>query len=308
MKSVGVIIGRFQTPELHPGHHYLIAEVMGNHGHICILVGTRNAQPTARDPLDFETRRLMLKKHYPKATVRRLDDCATDELWSRQIDNILVETFPEMTAVLYGSRDSFLKSYNGTHACKMIREVSGISATVLRTDAGRIPQESAAFRSGVIYGTAKRFPTSYQTVDIAILHAGRQEVLLARKEYDAPLWRFVGGFVDPADETLECAAKREAQEETGKILIADIKYAGSLRVADFRYRGQSDQVMTSFFMAQYVSGDPIPTDDISELAWYPLEGVMDILVPQHKPLGEMLLRFTVQQARIALKEESHVSR
>lgn len=294
MASIGVVIGRFQAHDLHPGHHYLIAKVMKRHESVCILVGTRNAQPTVRDPLDFETRRLMIEQHYPAAVVMRLDDCITNKAWSLQVDGMLAQKFPGMPATLYGSRDSFVSAYSGAYPCKVVSEVPHMSATALRTGVARTPEKTASFRAGVIYGAAQRFPTSYQTVDIAVLNTPRQEVLLARKEHDAPLWRFIGGFVDPHDATLEYAARREASEETGMIEIGNVKYCASVRIPDFRYRGQQDQIMTSFFTAEYIFGRPVASDDIVEVAWHPLKGMSDLLMPHHKPLGEALTRFIEQ--------------
>lgn len=291
MASVGVIVGRFQAPDLHPGHHYLIAEVLKRHERVCILVGTRDAQPTVRDPLDFETRRLMIRRHYPAAVIRRVDDRAANDVWSRQVDALLLQEFPGMPVTLYGSRDSFVNAYSGSFPCAVIGAVPHISATALRESAACAPEESSAFRAGVIYGAAQRFPTAYPTVDVAILNTPRQEVLLARKEHDAPLWRFVGGFVDPQDETFEYAARREASEETGMIEIGDVRYVTSARIPDFRYRGQRDQIITSFFAAEYVFGRPVATDDIAELAWHPVKSMTDLLLPHHKQLGEALMRF-----------------
>lgn len=291
MASVGVVIGRFQTPDLHPGHHYLIAEVLKRHEQVCVLVGTRDAQPTNRDPLDYETRRVMIKRHYPRAVILRLDDRGSDTIWSRQVDAILAREFPGMPVTLYGSRDSFISAYTGKVPCVVIGAVPHISATELRESVARAPEESSAFRAGIIYGAAQRFPTTYPTVDIAILNTSRQEVLLARKEHDARLWRFIGGFVDPKDATLEYAARREASEETGMIEIANLRYVASARIADFRYRGQRDQIITSFFVAEYVFGRPVASDDIAELEWHPLKDMTGLLLPEHKPLGEALVRF-----------------
>ena len=58
-----------------------------------------------------------------------------------------------------------------------------------------------------------RYPTSYTTVDIAIMDDERKSIWLGRKKGET-LYRFIGGFSDPTTESLEADAKRETLEET----------------------------------------------------------------------------------------------
>ena len=49
--SVGVIVGRFQTPYLHEGHCKLIDTAMKNHYKVLIFIGVSSTKNTIRDTL-----------------------------------------------------------------------------------------------------------------------------------------------------------------------------------------------------------------------------------------------------------------
>ena len=52
----GVIIGRFQTSDLHSEHIKLIKYVLNRHQKVIILLGISPVLGTRRNPLDFQTR------------------------------------------------------------------------------------------------------------------------------------------------------------------------------------------------------------------------------------------------------------
>ncbi len=57
--EIGVVVGRFQVPELHPAHRDFIKEVESRHSRLIIFVGV-HPFPSAKDnPLDFHTRAAM---------------------------------------------------------------------------------------------------------------------------------------------------------------------------------------------------------------------------------------------------------
>ena len=110
-----------------------------------------------------------------------------------------------------------------------------------------------------------RYPTVFATVDVVIRKGDK--LLLGRKSHQSK-FRFVGGFADPAfDNSYEDAAKREAKEETG-IDVQSVKYLGSTRIDDPRYRNTPDCIITHLFEATEWSGEPVASDDIAELKWF----------------------------------------
>lgn len=52
--SVGVIVGRFQTPYLHEGHTKLIDEVIKKHTNTVIFIGCNSLDANKRYPLEYQ--------------------------------------------------------------------------------------------------------------------------------------------------------------------------------------------------------------------------------------------------------------
>lgn len=280
MTSYAVIIGRFQVADLHAGHRYLIDTAIKSHDQLLIILGVTGGEATNRNPLDAKTREQMIKRHYPNAIVRTLNDQASDEVWSQKLDAIITE-ITLGTATIYGSRDCFASHYRGRYKVELLNEIPMISGERSRRGIADRPLDDQIFRLGMIYAQQIRFPASYQTVDIVVYRKETGEILLGRKD-DETTWRFIGGFVDPTDESLELAAKRECYEETGGIEIDMPKYIGSTRINDHRYRNSDDGIMTAIFTAQYIFGAPRATDDLAELKWVRIEDVEAQLAPNHQ--------------------------
>lgn len=139
-------------------------------------------------------------------------------------------------------------------------------------------------------------PYVFPTVDVAIYRDvdGRpvelqhneakaigREWLLVRKPAEK-LWRLCGGFVDVADESFEMAARREVHEELG-CEVGRLRYVGSFRVDDPRYREKLDKIVTALFVAAYVDGPIRPADDVGEAQWFSTVDLNQIVV-EHRPL------------------------
>jgi len=131
----------------------------------------------------------------------------------------------------------------------------------------------------------KRYPTVFPTVDVVIEHGGK--LLLGRKAHQEK-FRFVGGFADPAlDNSYEESAMREAKEETS-LTVTKVKYLGSTRIDDPRYRGTPDCIITDLFSAEEWEGTPVASDDIAELKWFPRAEISaETFVDEHHVLWEL---------------------
>lgn len=289
---LSVVIGRFQTPYLHEGHLEILREAQNHSENLLILIGCTAASGTDKNPLDFKTRKALFNLN---CEILPLHDCPSDKDWSDKIDSIIADLgFEEAT--IFGGRDNSIDGYYlGKHKIKVIDERGGKSATALRKLAAEEPRDSSDFRAGIIYHALNRYPIVYSTVDVAIYcldNYGNLDSILMGKKGDK--FNFVGGFVDPQDESLQHAAYRELQEETGLKengrTLVDMKYEFSSKVQDRRYNGTKDSIMTHFFGAWMLRPElpdfsKISDKEFKEFAWIPAnEKSLDLIADCHKSL------------------------
>lgn len=289
--SVGVVIGRFQTPHLTAGHIRLLDIAVEENHDLLILVGEMPTLPNSRNPLPFYVRRAMLAERYPHAVILPVQDARSDEVWSRRVDSAIQTAFPLRHAVLYGGRDSFAPFYSGRHPVLDLSYLndepclSGSDERLLLSDHWR---DSEDFRAGMIHATMRLPGRVYPTVDIAVVRG--DELLIAQKPGENK-WRFPGGFVDPSDASLEAAARRELHEETG-LTAESLRYVSSFMINDWRNRGAPEyKVCTSLFLAVAERGAPVASDDIAAVIWQSMRTLDENeIVEEHRPLYLAVLR------------------
>ena len=194
----GVIIGRFQTPELHSEHIKLIQYVLDRHEKVILFLGVSSTLANKKHPMDFITRKYMIEEQFgiSKLIIMPLSDNKSDEIWSKQLDSKIKEVFPLGSVTIYGSRDSFIPYYKGINKTLELQPDVFVSATDIRELASKKVISSSEFRAGIIYSVYNQFPVVYSTVDIAIIKDN--EILLGQKLGETE-WRFIGGFVDVTD-------------------------------------------------------------------------------------------------------------
>lgn len=290
---VGVIVGRFQVNDLHEAHRQIIQQVVDTHDKVAIFLGAGPVIGDTDDPMDYETRKKMMQEAFPDISISVIFDQESDDVWSKDLDKRISEIFPFGKVTLYGGRDSFLKTYTGKHKGVELEQTIFVSGTAVRKSLSHKIMAHPAFRAGVIYSAYQKYPTSYQTVDLAVV-TDSGKLVLGKKPHQNK-YRFMGGFVDPTDNSLEAAAKREFKEEAGSSEVSDLEYVSSFRVDDWRYRYRRDKIMTTLFLGKHIFGTFRPGDDIEEVRLFDVEDllkegwILENMMAEHIPLAIHLI-------------------
>lgn len=272
----GVIVGRFQVAELHQGHRDLIDTVVAKHRKVIIVLGRSPLPNSWSNPLDYQARMQMIQEAYPDVVIAYINDIHNNERWSYNLDKIITDILtPTQTALLYGSRDSFIPYYSGRYPTfELDATRDQWSGTADRLEIGRVTHGDKMWRSGVIWASRNRFPTCYTTVDCAIFDETYEHILLGKKPFEDD-WRLPGGFSDPCSDSFEEDAARECKEETGLDFTKPV-YLWSTQIDDWRYTKEPDCIKTMLF-AGVGKGDAVAGDDLEVVQWFPVS----VLDPQY---------------------------
>ena len=287
----GVIIGRFQVFKLDQSHIDIIEAVRANHTHVVVLLGVSPIRGR-RHPLNIKARKQMIQERFPDVEIRKLNDARFDAKWVQNIEEAL-QDFPAGSITLYSNSPSIYVNHGGKWPIFPLQQQEHVESESERMEAAERITHTEEFRAGVIYGISSQWNRAILTVDVAVVKPSRDGIfcLLVRKPNE-PLFRFPGGYVDPADKIIEEAGVREVLEET-QCVANNLKYLGSLQVDDWRYRFEPDKIMTVFYIASYVNGDPAPTDDIEdgEVKWFHIsELTPGKVMEEHRPLLGLLIK------------------
>lgn len=287
--AVGVIVARFQVPELHAGHRYLVGYVCERHQDVLIILGVAKSYPTNRNPLSFEIREQMIRETFSGrdfTILPSLSSPASYDVRSIHIDSLIKENFPDRQAVIYGSRESFIHTYTGVFPVVEAPTVFPGSATEIRDSIAM--RHTPDFRAGIIWNVVNRPSIGYLTVDVAVVHRELGQVMFVSKSGESG-WRFPGSFFDSTiDNSYEEAGIRVINKEVPTISIGYPKLIASTKIQDWRYHGTRDGIVTLLLSAQYLGGYSSPGKGIDRVRWFNFYKVSDILVPEHKVLGEIM--------------------
>lgn len=306
LMTVGVIVARFQVDELHEGHKWLIREVSGLHQKTLIVLGVHGGVRTKKDPLSYRERKFMVKDAFPFPTINVLpldDHPFSHDIWSKHLDTLIANEYPDLPATIYGSRDSITdpakrdKIYTGSLPTVYLKPSFKISGTEARA-AIAFPNTKDA-RAAIIWDQMNRYDYMYSTSDLAIRNPKTGLVLLTGKEIHSGKLAFMGGHSEKADHTAMDVARRENAEEIRNIEIGPLTAIDSITIDDPRYRGTGDGVMTNFFVADFLGGVPAAGSDVDYVQWVHPAEFIDVLVPWHQELGNLYIDFVNKEKKRA---------
>ena len=176
----------------------------------------------------------------------------------------------------------------------MVGNFTEVNGTQIREEVSREILESSKFRAGVIHSVYARYNTTFPTVDVCAYNDNGQ-ILLAKKPSEDK-YRFIGGFVDTTDLSLERAAYREFMEEVNGSHITGLKYILSQKVDDWRYNGESDGILTTLFLGRYGYGQIKASDDVEDVKWFDVtkftnpEYIKRNIMPEHQEIMAKLIQ------------------
>lgn len=137
LKNTSVVVGRFQTPELHEGHISLLQKAYNESDKdlIVILAVTKDT-PSLKNPYSPSVReKTILEASYARFNVRAfatIKDYDSDHVWSHHLD-IIIESLTNCRNVkIYHSRDSIKGHYFGKYPLVAVKSNSKLSSTEIR--------------------------------------------------------------------------------------------------------------------------------------------------------------------------------
>lgn len=288
-QTLGVAVMRMQVAAPTEGHLHLLRTIQNTNDVTQLYIGDRTKNSGSQNPLPWQARAQMIRAYFPDLQVAMLPDQPENAAWSDALDNSIQQRWPGYVVTLYCSRDGFKAAYSGRFPVVVVEPIPSQTGTEQRRailENGPVSDE--LFRQGMVYSAMQRYPTVYSTVDVALLSAERTHVLLGQKTTDGDKWRFIGGFVDPSDQSRLAAAKRELREEVGAIEIDWVGHIDSVKINDWRYRDEPDSIMTDLFLAIYIFGKLKANDDLSQVEWFPVTTYQNHLIEAHQPLADRL--------------------
>lgn len=116
-------------------------------------------------------------------------------------------------------------------------------------------------------------------VSVALEREGRFLLVLRANPPAQHMYAFPGGRVDPG-ETLEQAALRELEEETGLRAVNPRAFATFDLTPDEPDGNVTSHFLLTVFLAQDQGGEPVAQDDAKAVGWFTPDQIRHMAVPK----------------------------
>ena len=298
--KLGVLIGRFQVPEMHEGHRFIVRQMLEQCDQVLILFGSANRTRSVKNPFTYGERRISARKLFPTILTAPLNDYLyNDSQWMADVaatietarGQVSYDFEKHVEVVLYGHHkdgNDYLKWFPQYEYVNINSDID-ISGTEVRNsfmhllpdnvqaDARYFAKERETFKN-------YPYPDSLNICcgDAVVECLGH--ILLIKRKFTpgAGNWALPGGHKNTNETFLQCAL-RELKEETNirvpePVLLGSIK---STRLFDNPKRSSGIPKLTlAVHMVLKPNADgSLPRanglDDAAETSWVPISDVLN---------------------------------
>ncbi|MEA2447253.1 MAG: hypothetical protein QOK47_890 [Actinomycetota bacterium] len=127
------------------------------------------------------------------------------------------------------------------------------------------------------------------TAGAAIVKDGKALTTIRARDPEKGRHDVPGGFLQPREDPID-GLKREVREELGIEVEADVE--DCISMVPHAYGTEDDWVLALGFKARWVSGEPVPADDVAAIEWVTEEELddLDFAWPHDRELLRKALR------------------
>ncbi len=323
--KIGILIGRFQVPEPHEGHRFLIKRILERVDELVILVGSSNQARSPRNPYTFLERREAIYNSFKDIKSRILvvpinDYMYNDSQWMADVAATIKHCVGvNQETILYGHfkpGNDYLKWFPQLKYENIDNEID-VSGTEMRNANRHLLPLSVQEDMRYIEKEAKKFE-NYPYPDSLNVMCGDAVVeclghVLLVKRGRAPgvgNWALPGGHKHTYETALRCVL-RELDEETNlripeKVLVGSI-VDSQLFDHPGRSVGLPKMTYAVHFRVQPNPDGSFPRtkagDDASEYRWVPIAEAVNTL-RLHDDHASIISEFTGVQPLMAIHNPS----
>lgn len=314
--KLGILIGRFQVPEMHEGHRFLVREMLEQCDQVLILFGSANRTRSVKNPFTYQERKAAALKLFPTIGTAPLNDYLyNDSQWMADVTATIEQAREQIsrdfetpvTVVLYGHHkdgNDYLRWFPQYEYVNINSDID-VSGTEVRNSYSHMLPQSVQ-QDMQYFAQERETFKSYPYPDSLNICCGDAvveclgHILLIRRKFTpgAGNWALPGGHKHTDETFLECAV-RELYEETNlripkPVLLGSIK---SSRLFDSPRRSSGIPKLTlavHMVVKPNVDGS-LPrangSDDASETSWVPVADVLNKL-KLHDDHGDIISEMT----------------
>jgi len=300
MKTLGVLIGRFQVPEMHEGHRYIIHRMLEQCDEVLVLFGSANRARSVKNPYTYQERKKSAMQYFPEIHTAPLNDYLyNDSQWMADVaatieavrSQISYDFEDSVKVLLYGHHkdgNDYLNWFPQYEYVNINSDID-ISGTEVRNSIMHMLPETV--QADMQYFAKERetfrsypYPEALNICcgDAVVECLGHILLIKRKSTPGAGNWALPGGHKNTNETFLQCAV-RELYEETNlrvpePVLLGSIK---STRLFDNPKRSSGIPKLT---LAVHMVVKPNPdgslprangSDDAAETRWVPIADVLN---------------------------------